>query len=186
MRGMQGPLRQRMQSRIPTPQSGMPVINPAMTDEDMVRNGPFDMGDPGLEMPPGQGDMGMELMYPDPMEQQQAQAFPVHDRPEVDKIYRGMGKAVPPGVAGMTDAYQQAPQGPLKSKMHAAQHQMMQADQQTVLQSKRMELAQKKADLEARLQAAIRGGKIQAGGQQAKQIEAMISGINQMMMAVPE
>src|SRR3990172_947752 len=114
MRGIMNPVRSRMQQRMPMPGSGMPVINPAMMDEDMVRSGPFDMGDPGLDMPPGQGDMGMELMYPEPGP---AQARPVHDMGQAQQFYRGIGKTMPQPMQTITSAYEGAPEGPLRSKL---------------------------------------------------------------------
>ena len=64
-----GPMAQRlsrfrmpMQGGYPRPQERMPAMNPEMMDEDMVRSGPYDQGDAGIEMPPGQGDMGTEIM----------------------------------------------------------------------------------------------------------------------------
>lgn len=180
MHGVMNPIRQRLMSgagpRMQIPGSKMPVMYPQTADD-------MDY--------PGGGDLGMEMSEPytmpapEGMPDMGAQAMPVHSTPEMQAEYKRMGKAVPGPMQNITRSYEQVPMGPLKSRLHAAQHQMMVSDQGAVLQSKRMELAQKKMDLESRLQAALRSGKIAAGSAQQRQIEAMIAGMNEVMGGMP-
>lgn len=197
---MMNPIRQKLQQRMPMPQSGMPVMNPPMTDEDMVRGGAYDPGTMGMppqsdprmpmppmqgdnmEMPPGQGDMGMETMYPEPGP---AQAMPVHDTGEMNQFYRGLGKTPGQPVQDMTKAYGGAPQGPLRSKLHAAQHQMMAGDQKAVLSSKRMELSMKRQQLESVMQSIKRGETMDTDGRMFKQIQAGIGQIDGLLAQFP-
>lgn len=184
MRGTLNPIRSRMQMRMPQPMSNMPVIDPGMMDEDMVRSGPYDMGNAGIDMPPGQGDLGMERMYPE-LEPGQAQAMPVHDIGQAQKFYRGLGKTMPQPMQNITSAYEGAPEGPLRSKMHAAQHQMMVGDQKGVLASKRMELAAKKQQLEGVLMSIKRGETMDSDGKLFRQIQAGIGQIDGILSQIP-
>ena len=194
------PIRQKMQQRLPMPQSGMPVINPGMMDEDMVRGGAYDPGTMGMppqsdpraqmppmqgeemDMPPGQGDMGMETMYPEPG---QPQAMPVHSTGEMNQFYKGIGKAPGQPMQEMTKAYEGAPQGPLRSKLHAAQHQMMAGDQKAVISSKRMELASKRQQLESVLQSIKRGETMDTDGKLYRQISVGIGQIDGLLSQFP-
>lgn len=179
MRGAMSPIQQRLMSRMPQPQSRMPVMDPGMMDPAMAMN----PGDVGIDMPPGQGDMGMETMYPEPGP---AQAFPVHSREEVSREYQRMGKNVPAPMQQITGAYEGAPQGPLRSKLHAAQHQMMGADQNNVNQMKRMELAGKKAELEAKIMALKKAGNLDAAARLQQMLQTLSTGIDAAIGAVPE
>lgn len=181
MRGAMNPIRQRLMSgagpRIKAPGSNMPMIYP-QTEDDMEY--------------PGGGDMGMEMgeQYPMPAPQgaptMGAQAMPVHDSAQVASEYSRMGRPVPGPMKNITQAYQGAPMGPLKSKLHAAQHQMMVGDQNAENQMRRMELAGKKAQLESKIMALQRTGRLQEAARLQQALQVLSAGMDQAIGAVPE
>lgn len=168
-------------------------------------------------MPPGQGDMGMETMYPDGLQDQgmvfpgdeppfvhpdsagdfsldvnrqappmgPARAMPVHSMGEAQQFYNGMGKTMPGPVSSMTGTMTQTPPGPLRSKLHAAQHQMMAGDQKSAISMKRMELSSKKQQLESVLQQIRRGETLDADGRMFKKISAGIGQIDSLLSQFP-
>ena len=183
MRSAMNPIRSRMQMRMPNA-SGMPAVIPQE----------------GEDMPPGQGDMGMETMYPDgvddsmvfpgqgdtpPPQMGEARAMPVHSMGEGEQYYRGMGKTMPAPVRGMTGTMEQTPEGPLRAKLHAAQHQMMAGDQKSAISMKRMELSSKKQQLESVLQQIRRGETLDADGRMFNKISAGIGQIDQLLQQFP-
>lgn len=192
MPGMMGPIGKKMRGR-------MPVVMPRPLDEGMEFPGGGDLGmemsepyEQGLPENPfagpaplnpmmEQGNLGNLRMQPD----QGARAFPVHSRPEMEAEYNRMGMQPSDAMRSVTSAYEKAPPGPIKSKMHATQHQMMVGDQNAVLQAKRMELAQKTAELESRLQTALRSGKLVAGSEAHKRYNAAIAGMREMLNSLP-
>lgn len=182
MRSAMNPIRSRMQMRMPNP-GGMPAVIPP------------DMGDDEMEFPGG-GDMGMEMsapyednLPPNPLLQPPAmgpaQAMPVHDMGQAQQFYKGMGKSMPAPVQGMTNTMQQTPEGPLRSKLHAAQHQMMAGDQKSAISMKRMELSSKKQQLESLIQSIRRGEVMDQDGRMFNKIAAGISQIDGLLQQFP-
>lgn len=182
MRGAMNPIRQRLMSgagpQMKAPGSNMPMIYP-QTEDDMEF--------------PGGGDMGMEMgdqfNMPAPQgmpNNMGAQPMQVHDPSQVAAEYSRMGRPVPGPMKDITNAYQGAPMGPLKSKLHAAQHQMMVGDQNAENQMRRMELAGKKAQLESKIMALQRTGRMQEAARLQQALQALSAGMDQAIGAVPE
>lgn len=196
MRSAMNPIQAKMRMRIPN-QSGMPAVVPPDMDD----------------MPPGQGDMGMETMYPNGVDDSMVfpgegemhpeiaggapfdvsgrppmgppQAMPVHSMGEGEQFYKRMGKTMPTPMRGMTGTMEGTPEGPLRSKLHAAQHQMMAGDQKSAISMKRMELSSKKQQLESVIQSIRRGETMDQDGRLFNKIAAGISQIDGLLSQFP-
>ena len=196
-----GPMAQRlsrfrmpMQGGYPRPQERMPAMNPEMMDEDMVRSGPYDQGDAGIEMPPGQGDMGTEIMAG---EQQREEPMPIGQpgamgpvgaritqvhSPAEAKAQRGY--AMPgvdvPGNPSMKSPLHGSGQGADITDTHTGQHQTI----AKALNQRKWMAQQKLVQEHARLSAIVRGAKagqnVDAAQQQLSAIEGMLKTLGTM------
>ncbi len=162
MAGQYGPIGQQLSMARRHMRPGM--VNPEVMDEDMVF--------------PGGGDMGMEMSEP--------YAMPVHDTGQVKQQYKRMGMPVPGGVSQITGAFERQPSGPIKEQLHSAQHQMMLNDQNTVNQTKRMELGAKKTMIQQKILALQRAGRLQDAAKLQNQFDILMNSLDQGVGALPE
>ena len=141
---------------------------PPMMDEDPMAVMSPDVGG-DMDFP--QGDMDYEMQ-----DQRLAQPQLVHSTPEMQAEYKRMGMRPTPEATDLTQGYESAPQGsPIREKFHAAQHQRMKGDQNSVNQQLRMQLAQKKAMLEAKMLQMQRAGDLK-GAQRLQQVLQGLAG----------
>lgn len=152
---------------------------------------PEDMGDDDMVYPGG-GDLGMEMSEPYernlPQMQPQmgpARAMPVHSTPEMESEYRRMGMRPPQGMRDMTRGLEAQRPGPIREQLHAAQHQMMLNDQNTVNQTKRMELAAKKSMVQQRILALQRAGRMQDAAKLQSQFDMLMNDLDKGFEGVP-
>lgn len=157
------------------------------------RPGVVDPGDMGDEMEyPGGGDMGMEMS--EPYERNlpemggpgEARAMPVHDTGQVQSEYKRMGMRVPAGMERITNAYQSQQPGPIREQLHSAQHQMMLNDQNTVNQTKRMELGSKKSMIQQKILALQRAGRLDDAARMQRQFDMLMNQLDQGAGAIAE
>ena len=168
-----GPMAQRlsrfrmpMQGSYPRPQERMSAMNPEMMDEDMVRSGPYDQGDAGIEMPPGQGDMGTEIMAG---EQQREEPMPIGQPGAMGPVGARITQVHSPAEANAQRGYAQpgldsprgrAPHqpyrggtnplhavGPDANKLHSEQHKSFarSAEAESAMLSQQLVIADKQA-----------------------------------------
>ncbi|NGZ98034.1 MAG: hypothetical protein CV089_18235 [Nitrospira sp. WS110] len=177
MRGGYGPIGQQlMQARGQMRRPG--VMEPPEMDEDMEY--------------PGGGDMGMEMSepyernLPEMQPQGQPRAMPVHDTGQMQAEYRRMGMKVPGGMERITNAYQSQQPGPIREQLHSAQHQMMLNDQNTVNQTKRMELGAKKSMIQQKILGLQRAGRLDDAARLQRQFDVLMNSLDQGAGALPE
>jgi hypothetical protein len=157
------------------------MMNPDMTDEDMVFP-------PGMQEGQGMDDENPYLQDESMMgiPGQSARAMPVHDTGQMQSEYRRMGMRVPQGMQQITGAFERQPGGPIKEQLHSAQHQMMLNDQNTVNQTKRMEMAAKKTMIQQKIMALQRAGRMNDAAKLQNSLDMLMNQLDAASGAIPE
>lgn len=138
---------------------------------------------PGVVQPPEMDDemeMGMEMPEAEP------RAMPVHDTGQMQSEYKRMGMRVPQGMERITSAYEGQQPGPIREQLHSAQHQMMLNDQNTVNQTKRMELGAKKSMIQQKILSLQRAGRLDDAARMQRQFDLLMNQLDQGAGALPE
>lgn len=113
--------------------------------------------------------------------QQGPQAMPVHSSQEVQQRFKKKGMAVPQPIQQMTQMYEQAPEGPIKQKLHADQHQMLLSNQNAQNQAKRMQMQQQMMQLQQMSRALRTQGRIE----EADQVDHQLRALSGMLEGLP-
>jgi hypothetical protein len=86
----------------------------------------------------------------------------------------------------ITGAFERQPGGPIKEQLHSAQHQMMLNDQNTVNQTKRMEMAAKKTMIQQKIMALQRAGRMNDAAKLQNSLDMLMNQLDAASGAIPE
>jgi hypothetical protein len=155
-------------------------MQPPMEDPENMDTMMYPGGDEDMEMNDAQGTVPMPWQGQAPP--QNPMAVPVHSTPEMQSEYKRMGfKGVTPEATDLTRGFEQAPAGPIREKFHAAQHQRLKNDQHGVNQQLRMELANKKAMIEAKILQMNRLGDHKGAARLQQSYEGMVGQLDALI-----